>query len=82
MIGHQSKDTHGLAGKWFDVPKWETEAPRPMSAVLYDQRGGVQKDMNFQQQKEYWKARNAQYKTLGSARKNGKRQDAGSDAAK
>lgn len=81
MIGHHTHDTHGLTERWFDVPNWEEEAPRPQSAIEYDRKGGVQKDMNFQQQKEYWKKKNAQFKSLGESRKNGKRNDARRKAA-
>lgn len=81
MTGHHTHDTLELTGVWFEVPKWEDEAPRPQSAIEYDRKGGVQKDMNFQQQKEYWKRKNAQFKSLGESRKNGKRNDTSSKAA-
>ena len=40
-----------------------------------------QKDMNFQQQRLFWKAKNEKYKALGESRKNRKRNDARSDTA-
>lgn len=78
-MGHHSNDSHNLAGHWFDVPP---EAVRPQSAIEYDQRGGVQKDMNFQQQRQFWEDKNKKFKALGESRKNRKRQDTRSEPAK
>lgn len=78
-MGHHSNDSHNLAGQWFTVPP---EAVRPQSAIEHDRRGGVQKDMNFQQQRQFWADKNEKFKALGESRKNRKRHDTRSDTAK
>lgn len=70
-----SNDRLGLANIWHIVPK---EVPRPDSAIKFDQRGGVAIDMQLQNQAEYWRQRQKKYKSMGSSRKNGKRDQQGS----
>lgn len=81
MNGQAKNNEH-----WIQRITWVQERPtdvrRPLGSVEIDRRGGVQTDMNFQQQRQFWEAKNAKFKALGESRKNRKRQDTRSDTAK